>query len=251
LHYQPKVALDTGHVIGAEALVRWMHPTRGLVPPSDFIPIAEDTGVIVEIGAWVVKAAARQLAVWRRQGVIDNLAVNVSYRQMRDGDILGLVLEALRTFELPPGAFEIEVTESLMAEDKVRTTAALSGLRAAGVSVAIDDFGTGYSSLSYLVDLPFDTIKLDRSFLVDFPGARATAAIVSGITQIATLLGKSVVAEGVETPEQRAALVAHGCTVGQGYLFSRPLDCDAFEAFARAASVGPEREPVNSVTDAG
>ncbi len=231
LFYQPKVDLKTNLVVGAEALIRWMHPTRGLVPPDQFIPIAEETGLIVDIGEWVIERAIQQLSEWRRREVLEQLAVNVSYRQVRDSHLVETITRILRENELEPATLEIEITETMMAEDKHVTMTTLSALRNMGVRVAIDDFGTGYSSFSYLTEIPFDTLKIDKAFLVNFPVSQERTAIVAGIIQIGTLLGKHLVAEGVETHEQALALLRHGCGVGQGYLYSPPLSASDFETF--------------------
>jgi diguanylate cyclase (GGDEF)-like protein len=230
LHYQAKFDLETRRTVGAEALIRWQHPTRGLVSPAVFIPLAEETGLIVEIGDWVIAEAARQLGAWLGRGIIGKLSLNVSYRQLRDGDVLRSLISASRSHGLPPGSLEVEFTESMLAEDKAAIFRALAELREAGFPIAIDDFGTGYSSFSYLSELPFDVIKLDQAFLEDFPFVQSRTAIVAGILEIARVLGKSIVAEGVETEEQRIALLRHGCTVGQGYLFGRPVCAAEFEA---------------------
>jgi len=232
LYYQPKVDMETGQVVSAEALIRWSHPARGLVPPDQFIPIAEETGLILDIGEWVIEQACQQLSDWRRRGVVlEQLAVNVSYRQFRDSDLVETVKRILDDNGLEPATLEVEITETMMAEDKQATMTALSALRDIGVRVAIDDFGTGYSSFSYLTELSFDTLKIDKAFLTDFPINRERTAIVAGIIQIATVLGKHLVAEGVETQEQALALVRQGCRVAQGYLYSPPLLARDFEAF--------------------
>ncbi len=232
LYYQPKVDMETGQVVSAEALIRWSHPARGLVLPDQFIPIAEETGLIVDIGEWVIEQACQQLADWRRRGrVLEKLAVNVSYRQLRDSDLVETVKRILDDNNLEPATLEVEITETMMAEDKQVTMTALSALRDIGVRVSIDDFGTGYSSFSYLTELSFDTLKIDKAFLTDFPANLERTAIVAGIIQIATVLGKHLVAEGVETQEQALALVRQGCRVAQGYLFSPPLLARDFEAY--------------------
>jgi len=231
LFYQPKIDLETGQVVGAEALIRWMHPARGLVLPDQFIPIAEETGLIVDIGEWAIERASQQLAEWQRCEVLGHLAVNVSYRQIRDSDLVGTVKRILHDNGLEPATLEIEITESMMAEDKQVTVTTLSALRNLGVRVAVDDFGTGYSAFSYLTELSFDTLKIDKAFLVDVPASQERTAVVAGIIQIGTLLGKQIVAEGVETQEQALALLRHGCAVAQGYLYSPPLSASDLEAF--------------------
>jgi len=231
LYYQPKVDLDTYQVVGAEALIRWIHPAHGLVPPEQFIPVAEETGLIVDIGEWIIRRATQQLSAWQRQGVLEELAVNISYRQIRDSNLAKTVKRALHDNRLKPATLEIEITETMMVEDKHFTMTTLSALRKLGVRVAIDDFGTGYSSFSYLTEIPFDTLKIDKAFLVDVPGTPTRTAIVAGIIQIGKLLGKRVVAEGVETEQQVMALLKYGCGIAQGFLFSQPLSVSDFEAF--------------------
>ncbi len=231
LYYQPKVDLETYQVVGAEALIRWMHPARGLMLPDEFIPIAEETGFIVDIGKWIIRQATQQLSAWQRQGVLEELAVNVSYRQIRDSDLAETIKRALHNNGLEPATLEIEITETMMAEDKHVAMTTLSALRNIGVRVAIDDFGTGYSSFSYLTELCFDTLKIDKAFLVDVPGSPTHTAVLAGIIQMGTLLGKHIVAEGVETDKQVMALLRHGCGIAQGYFFSQPLSASDFEAF--------------------
>jgi EAL domain-containing protein (putative c-di-GMP-specific phosphodiesterase class I) len=232
LYYQPKVDLETEEIIGAEALMRWNHPKRGLLSPDSFIPIAEDTGLIVEIGEWLIGESTRQLSVWQKRGVLDELSINVSYRQIRDSDFAQSLAQYINENELDPSTLEIEITESVIADDMDHIVTTLNALRGIGVPVAIDDFGTGYSSFSYLTELPFDTLKIDKSFLTDFPEIRDRTAIVAAIIQIGTVLGKTIVAEGIETREQALGLLRHGCRVAQGYLFSRPLTVRDFEAYS-------------------
>jgi diguanylate cyclase (GGDEF)-like protein len=231
LYYQPKVDMETHRVVSAEALLRWMHPTRGFVTPDSFIPLAEETGIILDIGNWVIEEAGRQLSAWQRCGVLENLSLNVSYRQIRDSDVAGAVEQACRVNKLAPETLEVELTESIMADNKQATMDTLCALRNMGVRVAIDDFGTGYSSFSYLTELSFDTLKIDKAFLKDIPANRERMAVLAGIVQIGTLLGKEIVAEGVETPDQATALLKHGCSVAQGYLYSPALTAIDFEAF--------------------
>jgi diguanylate cyclase (GGDEF)-like protein len=240
LQYQPKFDLETMRVVGAEALLRWQHPTRGLIEPDVFVPIAEDSGSIIELGHWTINEASRQLALWSSRGVVDNLSVNVSYRQLRDGGVLQSLKNASQCSGLAPNSFEVEFTESMMVEDRLALIEVLGALRGAGFPIAIDDFGSGYSSFSYLSELPFDVIKLDKAFLDNFPNVPSRVAIVAGIIQMATVLGKSVVAEGVESEEQRLALLKYGCATAQGYLLSPASSPADFEALvARQASARP------------
>ncbi|HEX7102057.1 MAG TPA: EAL domain-containing protein [Nitrolancea sp.] len=226
LHYQPKVALNTGRPLGIEALVRWQHPTRGLVPPDAFIPLAEDTGLIMRLGAWVLHEACRQLVQWQRANPATSemqISVNLSVRQIEDARFLDIVRNTLAETGLPASSLQLEVTESMLANDTERTIDTLTRLRALGIQVAIDDFGTGYSSLSYLTRFPVDTVKIDQGFVRAINERTDNAAIIQAIVGLAQTFSLEVVAEGIETPEDQERLSALGCTVGQGYLFSHPL----------------------------
>lgn len=224
LHYQPVVCLDTGAVDGFEALLRWERPGRGLVPPVEFIGVAEETGLIVPIGAWVIEEACRQAADWQRISGRPDLSmhVNVSSRQLGDRDIIDRVRRALTTHDIDPETLVLELTESVFLGDSQNALSVLTGLKSLGVKLSLDDFGTGYSSLTYLNTYPIDQIKIDRSFVAGL-GCGTDEAIVEAIMQIARTLGIEVVAEGLERPEQIAVLVALGCPQGQGYWFSRPV----------------------------
>ncbi|GAA0501821.1 EAL domain-containing protein [Deinococcus depolymerans] len=223
LHYQPKVRLDSGALFGVEALLRWQHPELGNVRPDVFIPIAEETGLITRIGHWVLREACRQGAAWRA-GAYPSLqvAVNVSAVQFSDGGFVEVVRDALRETGLPPGALELEVTESVVMQGTARVLARLRALRDLGVSVSIDDFGTGYSSLSYLPSLPVSALKIDRSFVSPARPESGTVAVLEAIATIAQQLGVETVAEGVETEEQFLLVRSLGCQYAQGYLFGRP-----------------------------
>ncbi len=223
LVYQPQIDLRTEAVIGVEALVRWKHDTLGTVSPGDFIPLAEETGLIVQLGAWVMEQACRQVAGWTWGG---KLSVNVSAIQFRLGDVVGMVRDALQVSGLSPDRLDIEITESLFAGNDAQILAALETLRSMGVGIAVDDFGTGYSSLSYLAQLPVDKIKVDQSFVRALPNPQSLA-IVETIVAMAHRLGKLVIAEGIETTEQRDILLGIDCEVGQGYLFGRPVSAEA------------------------
>lgn len=226
LYYQPKVALTTGRPLGLEALVRWDHPERGLIPPDDFIPLAEDTGLIVPLGAWVLREACRQLKEWQRAIPATRelrIGVNLSMCQIEDARFLDFVRETLDTTGLPASSLQLEVTESMLAHDTTRTIATLSSLRELGIQVAIDDFGTGYSSLSYLTHFPVDTVKIDQGFVRAINERTDNAAIIQAIVSLAQTFSLEVVAEGIETLEDQKRLSDLGCTVGQGYLFSHPL----------------------------
>jgi diguanylate cyclase (GGDEF)-like protein/PAS domain S-box-containing protein len=222
LHYQPQVEIDTGRLVGVEALVRWHNPELGLVPPAKFIALAEDTGFISQLGKWVLAEACQQMVRWQKAGlVVPKIAVNLSVRQFERGSIAGTVARVLRETGLEPQRLQLEVTESVI----MNTGDALgfiNDLHAVGVGLAIDDFGTGYSSLAYLKQLPVQTLKIDRSFIKDISTDANDEAIVVAIIQLAKSLNLSVIAEGVETGEQAAFLLRHGCNRAQGYYYSRP-----------------------------
>ncbi len=228
VHYQPTVRLADGRTTGFEALVRWNHPERGLIPPVEFIPLAEETGAIGGIGAWVLREALRQGAVWTAEtGTPLRMAVNLSPRQFHDGgDVPGLVACALAESGFPAGQLTLEVTEGVLVRDGDAVVAQLQSLRALGIRIAIDDFGTGFSGLSYLRHLPADTIKIDRSFVTDLPRGRSAVTLITSIVELARTLGLDVVAEGVETEGQRQALADLDCGSAQGYLFARPEPAD-------------------------
>ena len=223
LHYQPQVTVPEGRVHGVEALVRWHHPERGLIPPLKFIPIAEETGVIEALGAWVLDEACRQLAAWRTEGLTPlRMAVNLSAHQLRSPDLVAQVQATIARHGIRPGELELEVTESAAMNDPERAIAQLKALRDLGVELAIDDFGTGYSSLAYLKLLPIHTLKLDRAFVRDIETDENDAAISAATLALAHNLGLKVVAEGVETEAQRRFLTEHHCDYLQGYLFGKP-----------------------------
>jgi diguanylate cyclase (GGDEF)-like protein/PAS domain S-box-containing protein len=233
LQYQPIVDLTSGAALGFEALVRWNHPTRGVVGPSTFIEVAEESGLIVPIGRMVLKQALRTAGAWQRRlqaGVLRYVSVNVSARQFRTPGFVDEVRQAVAESGVESGLLMLEITESLLLRDDEQVRADLDSLRAMGVRLAIDDFGTGYSSLSYLQHMPIDVIKIDKSFIDDMVASRQQRAVVAAIVQLAQTLDLAVVAEGVERPAQRDALAVMGCPYGQGYLFASPLRED--EAFA-------------------
>ncbi len=237
LHYQPQV--DQGGTLrGAEALIRWQHPSRGLVPPDDFIGLAEETGLILPLGRWALETACRQLALWaaRPETAGLMLAVNVSARQFEQPDFAGQVRAILHEAGADPRRLTLELTESLLASNVEAMREKISDLKSEGVSFALDDFGIGYSSLNLLKSLPLDQLKIDRSFVRTMLTDRIDAAIANMVIALAQTLGLEIVAEGVETREQWDALVRSGCHYGQGYLFSRPLPLDRFEQFAARLS---------------
>lgn len=235
LHYQPQVDLQTGAVIGVEALVRWQHPYKNLLGPNHFIPLAEDTGLIEPLGAWVLKEACAQMRRWRDAGLDPGrVAVNLSGKQLRRKELLSTVLAILQETGCEPTWLELEVTESIFMERAGDASAVLQEFRALGVELAIDDFGTGYSSLSYLKHLPVSKLKIDRSFTMNIPDAADDMAITRAIIALANSLGLKTLAEGVETDLQCGFLQAEGCMQAQGYLFSRPLAAPDLERFLRA-----------------
>ncbi|HWL35162.1 MAG TPA: EAL domain-containing protein [Frankiaceae bacterium] len=224
LHYQPVVELATGRVVGVEALLRWNHPTRGLVSPLDFINVAEESGLIVPVGRWVLTEACRQVARWRRDlGLPLKLSVNISARQLSAPRLAEHVAKTLRTTGVDPGDLVLEITESMLVDDAERTIAKLHLLRELGVQLAIDDFGTGYSSLNYLRRLPVDVLKIDRSFVSGIGTESELTSLTAAIVGIGRDLGLDTVAEGIEEPGQLDALRAMGCVLGQGFLYARPL----------------------------
>lgn len=224
VHYQPKLCLKTRTCAGFEALVRWRHPQRGLVPPGEFIPIAEETGLIGPIGNWVLEESCRQVAQWRDQGLgTAKIAVNLSAKQLRQGGLMRRIKEMTGRYGLSPAILELELTETTIMADPEFATEMFRRLRKLGVTIAIDDFGTGYSSLAYLRRLPLDVIKIDRSFVVNMGGDEEDAQVVKTILALASILRLKTVAEGVETVDQFRLLAAAGCDFGQGYLMSRPL----------------------------
>jgi EAL domain-containing protein (putative c-di-GMP-specific phosphodiesterase class I) len=231
LHYQPKVSLATGKVTSAEALIRWNDPRTGLVPPAKFIPILEETGLIYEVGRWALRQAIADYLRWRAAGLAaPRIAVNVSPLQLRNR---GFVAEIAQTIGIDPGAqagLELEITETVIMEDALHSIATLQAIRELGVTLAIDDFGTGFSSLSYLSKLPVDTLKIDRSFVVDMTAGPEGLALVSTIIKLAHSLKLKVVAEGVETEDQSRLLRLLSCDERQGYLVSRPVAAEIFEA---------------------
>jgi diguanylate cyclase (GGDEF)-like protein/PAS domain S-box-containing protein len=233
LYYQPQISLANGRVIGYEALVRWQHPERGLIPPGEFIPVAEETDLIVPLGRWVLREACRQMAQWHRNFAVDpalTISVNVSFRQLGDTNLVDEVRKALRESCLPPGCLKLEMTESSIMSNTEMAIGILRELKEIGVGLEIDDFGTGYSSLSNLSRLPFDTVKIDQSFVKDLHASVESAEIVKTILDLARSMGMSVVAEGVETAAQLDVLTSLGCDFAQGYYFSRPVNCEATQA---------------------
>lgn len=235
LHYQPKIDIQSRQVCGMEALVRWNHPRKGMIPPFNFIPLAEETGLIVPLGEWVVTEACRQTKAWIDQGMEPMVvSVNISARQFTEGTLVQVVTNALRTTGLDPKYLDLEITEGILMDDTRMSTRILKQLREMGVHVSLDDFGTGYSSLSYIRNFPIDTLKIDRSFLMDITKDETSVAIVGAIITLSMALGLRIVAEGVEEAEQLKLLGEKGCHEIQGYLFSRPLPSAQFIEWLRS-----------------
>jgi len=236
LQYQPVMALDTMEVRGFEALARWNHPALGHVPPSTFIPLAEETGFIVALGRWALVEATRQLAEWSHASERPlRMAVNLSRRQLTSPELADDVRLAIRTAGIATSQLALEITESVLMDDPERATVALAELRGMGIAIAVDDFGTGYSSLSYLQRFPVDVLKIDRAFIEPLNRSEpASTALVGTIIGLARTMGLDVVAEGIERPDQLDRLVELGCSMGQGFLMSRPLDAEAATAFLAA-----------------
>ena len=223
LYYQPQINIQTGEVVGVEALLRWQHPDFGMVSPAEFVPLLEDTGLILTVGRWVLQEACRQLSEWHGQGWTNlHMAVNLSSRQFSDETLLAVIENELSCHNLQPDLIELEITESTILLHHGGVIHALESLRRLGVRIALDDFGTGYSSLSHVQNFEIDTLKIDRTFVMDIPGDKADAAIAEAIVALGKGLGLNLIAEGVETEVQRDFLQALGCHVMQGYLFSRP-----------------------------
>jgi EAL domain-containing protein (putative c-di-GMP-specific phosphodiesterase class I) len=241
LHYQPQIDLASGAMVGAEALIRWSSPDRGLVFPKQFVPIAEACGLIVPIGRWVLREACRQLQAWLDAGLpAMPVAVNTSAMEFRHEGFLDGVASILKETGLAPRYLELELTESVLMHDAGSPVAVLEDLKAMGVRLAIDDFGTGYSSLSYLQRFPIDTLKIDRSFVCDIASEGNGSTIVSAVIAMGRTLGQRVIAEGVETQEQLAFLRTRHCDEGQGFHFSRPLSA---EDFRRLLVTGNDEPP--------
>ncbi len=235
LHYQPKLDVASNRIVGAEALVRWQHPELGLVPPLRFIALAEELGLIQDIGRWVLHTACHDVAAWKRDGLGElQIAVNVAKPQFLSGDLCEAVRQELDASGLSPRQLVIELTESMLMDKVDDSLGQMHALKQLGVSLSIDDFGTGYSSLSYLKSFPIDELKIDRSFVMDLPGTTSDLAIVRTIIDLGHSLGMSVIAEGVETDAQLGCMRQFGCDKYQGFLYSKPVPVEQFVALLRA-----------------
>lgn len=232
IYYQPKIDIATSAMTGMEALVRWVHPELGIIPPNRFIPIAEETGMILALGEWILKQACKQNKNWHDQGYTLKVSVNLSARQIYQKDLVEMIKDILQETKLSPHWLELEITESIFVKME-EATAVLQQIRDIGIQISIDDFGTGYSSFSYIKSLPVDTIKIDASFIRDIHHNQESQAIVKAIVTIAQSLNMNVIAEGIELHDQVAALKENGCDHGQGYLFSKPLPTDDFDQLLR------------------
>jgi len=237
LNYQPIADCQSGRIFGIEALLRWRHPERGMIPPALFIPLAEETGLIVPIGEWVLRTACEQCRAWQQQGFPSlYVAVNLSSRQFHQKELAASVQRVLQETGLDPAHLVLEITEGLVMQQAEATIDTLRELAAMGIRISIDDFGTGYSSLSYLKRFPIDVLKIDRSFVCDLPKDEDDAAIASTIIAMAHNLGIRVVAEGVETVEQLNFMREHNCGAMQGYYLSKPLPPEQFEDFLKSGT---------------
>lgn len=240
LHYQPKIDLETGQIIGAEALVRWQRPEGGLVPPYDFIPLAEESGLIIPLGHWILRTACKQAKEWMDMGHDTMcMAVNISPRQFRDKNLMSKLQQALEESGLPPHCLELELTEGIIMEDVEKNIQTLQSIHELGVKLSIDDFGTGYSSLNYLKKFPIDTLKIDQSFVRDITTDKDDAAIVAAIVAMAHSLHINVIAEGVETEDHVTFLRQLRCVQAQGYFFSKPLPTLEYLNFMKRATRNP------------
>jgi diguanylate cyclase (GGDEF)-like protein/PAS domain S-box-containing protein len=249
LAYQPKICIKQGKLVGFEALIRWNHKARGIVGPIEFIPVAEETGLIIPLGRWVITTACKQLRAMYDANTIDDsvsMAVNLSAHQFQDEKLVDFIADRISTFDLKPGQFEIELTESVLMENFDSAIEKLEALRELGILISIDDFGTGYSSLGYLKRLPVNTIKVDRSFVTDIPNDRSDMEMTSAVIAMAHNLHYKVVAEGVETEQQLQFLEQSDCDYGQGFFFSRPLPEDSLQEFCATFSLARLR-PDNSI----
>ena len=241
VNYQPKVRLADRRVCGFEALARWRHPVRGWIPPTEFIPVAEETGVIHALDMWILRQACLQMRRWQLDYPCDPplvVSVNLSPRQFSEPDLVAQIAEVLRETALQPSTLHLEITETVLMDDHKVARDILNRLKALDVGLKIDDFGTGYSSLAYLSQLPFDTLKIDRSFTAHLEGGDCNSDIVRSILEMAHTLRMQVVAEGVEDNQQIAQLIEMGCEFGQGFFFSRPVSAEDAERLVAGVAQG-------------
>ncbi|HLJ54760.1 MAG TPA: GGDEF domain-containing phosphodiesterase, partial [Chthonomonadaceae bacterium] len=255
VYYQPLIDLQSGGMTGVEALLRWEHPTNGLTAPGKFIPIAEETGLIVPIGYWVLEEACRQMQEWKaaypEYGPL-SVSVNLSGKQLQRPDVVERVAEVIEKTRIAPADLKIEITESVMMGDVADTVSKLHALKALGVKLAMDDFGTGYSSMASLSTFPLDTVKIDRAFVKRLTENHESSSVVSAIIMLSKALQLDVTGEGIETPEQLVQLQGLGCQIGQGYFFDRPLTPDALD---KVIAAGPNQfaiqraEPDNAIIE--
>jgi EAL domain-containing protein (putative c-di-GMP-specific phosphodiesterase class I) len=240
LLYQPIFDLDSIRIRGVEALLRWRHPSRGVIGPDNFIPVLEDSGLIVDVGRWVLDQACSQAAAWQSRGLATTMSVNVSMRQLETDSLVQDVHAALTRHGLPPSSLVIEVTESTLMRDANATVSRLRKLKDLGVLIAIDDFGTGYSSLAYLRQFPVDVLKIDRSFVAEMDGSADSNALIHTLVELGRTLGLVTLAEGIEEDSQLEGLRNEQCDSGQGFIFSRPVDPATIEALLAAGAVGAQ-----------
>ena len=237
LHYQPLIDLHSAEMTGVEALIRWPEPNGGLVPPGDFIPLAEEMGLIEAIGAWVIDEVCRQGKAWREEGLDLDISFNLSPRQLYQDDIVDRIVDPILGSGMDPSRVTVEITESTAMTNPDRTLGILHELHARGLQLAIDDFGTGYSSLARLRYMPVDILKIDRSFVRELDRDEQNASMVSAMIALASNLGMTPLAEGIETEAEWLALTERGCELGQGYFFSRPVPADEILAIHRRAEL--------------
>jgi len=247
LYYQPKVLTSTNEIVGVEALIRWQHPEKGLVPPNEFIPLLENTGLINQVGEWVLRTACRQNKQWQDAGYPPvKMAVNISARQFRSESIVTSVRDTLHDTGLEPKYLELELTESLFVDNVEKAIRTMILLKDIGVYIAIDDFGTGYSSLNYLRQFPVDVLKIDRTFIRDLTTSSKDIAIAKAIATMASSLDMGVIAEGVEDMSQVSILKDNGCDEVQGFLYSKPVAADEIEGFLAKGKMFPVITKVKS-----
>jgi EAL domain-containing protein (putative c-di-GMP-specific phosphodiesterase class I) len=248
LLYQPIVDLHSTDVRGVEALIRWRHPSRGVIPPNDFIPILEDGGQIIEVGRWVLDTACAQAGQWRDHGFHPTMSVNVSMRQLESDRFVADVERALTANQLDPQSLVVEVTETSLMKDAESTVSRLLQLKELGVKIAIDDFGTGYSSLAYLRQFPVDVLKIDRSFIAGMDGSEGSLTLIRTMVDLGRALGLVTLAEGIEDEGQLACLRDNNCQSGQGFMFSKPVEAGMIEALMRQSSgLGSPTSPASAV----